>query len=144
MKNLQSQTQSEIFAKDCRHYSFTHHIREVNPIALRNCFRIPDKGIDVSYVNSDNIYTHFPILNSECHFDESEMGPYLGKYCTNNGITVFVDWEGRTYVAKGMWIFHALNCAGFIKADLEVPLSNGERIIDPVIRTYWEGVPDKI
>ena len=97
---------------------------------LRNCFQIPAEGVKVSH-----IHWH----------DEIVVGPLQEKhekrFTRNNGKVVFRN-EGKTYVAKGYGILKTLEAAGFEEGSIWVPLSNGEEILDPDLKTHWESLAE--
>lgn len=130
------QSYADDFIEDCIAYCDTHHIGTICDETLKNCFQMPTEGVKVKRFNFQNCY--YPIINSTC-LDSVALNQ-IGKYCTNNGRVVFVYRDGKTYVTKGYKILSELRAAGYTEFDLFVPFSNGEEILDPILKTRWESI----
>ena len=111
-------------------------IGELSEKTMERCFRIPRNGVPVKHPKYVNIY--HPICNEFC-MDRS-VTDKLGRFCTNNGMVVFIYRDGHTYVVNGYWIIKELHHAGYKKSGLFVPFSNGEKITDPELAAEWRRV----
>ena len=61
-----------------------------------------------------------------------EFGKRMGEYYDNNGIVLFPDTVGKTYISPFYSeIIEILKNSGYRKGNAPVPLSNGERITNP-------------
>ncbi len=66
---------------------------------------------------------------------------FMGTYWQNNGIVVFVDENGKQYVTPFCFqIKQMLRDAGYLEKPLNVPLSNGEQIVDPTLAATWNSL----
>ena len=130
------QSYAEDFVEDCVSYCDEHHIGTLSDETLRNCFEMPATGVRVQRYNFENCY--YPIINST-YFDSTTLNS-IGRFCANNGKVVFVYRDGKTYVAKGYKILSELRAAGYIESGLFVPFSNGEQILDSVLKARWESI----
>ncbi|MBR3164182.1 hypothetical protein IKF15_02665 [Candidatus Saccharibacteria bacterium] len=117
-------------------WSDEHGIRPLDEAVLRRCFVIPDGGIQVKHFWHDYEKWEMP---KTVHLD-CTLGSTIGKFDANNGVVVFVNRDGRTYVAHGYWIIKVLEDHGFEKGSWYVPFSNGEVIQDPVLAQRWEAL----
>ena len=124
------------FESDAEKWCDEHHVHKLDEKTLQRCFKIPRDGVQVKHQYWE--VTHYPVVNATIL--DSAAIERLGKYCTNNGRVVFVYRDGNTYVARGYWIVDKLESAGYQKAGLFVPFSNGEEIMDPIIRERWENL----
>ena len=70
-------------------------------------------------------------------FVEFDMARCMGNYNHNNGVTVFVDEKGKTYVTPFRDIGMTLEATGYQEKNLFVPLSNAEIIKDPKLNQQW-------
>ncbi len=130
------QSKVEEFVEDCASYCDEHHIGTISDETLRNCFEMPSTGVKVKHLYFEDCY--YPIINSTC-FDSTVIN-CIGHFCTNNGKVVFVYRNGKTYVTKGYGILNELRAAGYTEFGLFVPFSNGEQILDPVLKARWESI----
>ena len=124
------------FIADCIDYCERHFILEMPEEVMNNCLMIPADGIAVRHPNYET--TLYPEIRNDCL--DCVAIEQIGKYCKNNGRVVFVYRDGSTYVTKGYKVVRALQRAGYTEASLFVPLSNGETIVDPVLRERWEAI----
>ncbi len=129
------QSYEEDFAEDCVTYCDQHNIGTISEKSLQNCFEIPYTGIKVRRYNFDDCY--YPIVDNYSLFTARRE---MGHFNNNNGKVIIVYRNGKTYLAKGYKILIELRAAGFTQADYFVPLSNGERIQDPVLKARWESL----
>ncbi len=120
------------YEQDCINWSDECHFGELDESVLRRCLRIPRDGIEVRYYN--NTRRVQPVCNEAC-FDYLARR-LLGHYCSGEN-TIFVYCDGGTYITHGDWIAKSLDYAGFRRVDLEIPLSRGEVIVDPILRQLW-------
>lgn len=137
MRLKAKQAEIEDFKMDCLEYSNKHQIGELDAETLLNCFEIPAKGVRVKRLYFENWY--FPILDNTISLDQ-ERSRKLGRFCANNGKVVFVYCDGKTYVAKGYKIIDELHKAGYTDTGMFVPFSNGEEILDPVLKSRWDSL----
>ena len=130
-------TYEEYFVSDCEAHCDSHHVGELSEEILANCFKMPREGVRVKHPSFETCYyPHIPNTCLDCAAVEK-----LGHFCTNNGKVVFVYRDGSTYVAKGYGILKALEAAGYREVYmLFVPFSNGEQILDPVLKERWEAI----
>lgn len=125
------------FEMDCINYCNKHGIGELSDETMKRCFRIPYDGVAISHPDmSDTIY---PACGDERCMDCTVVDK-LGRYCTNNSRVVFIYRDGHTYVTKGYSIVDELRRAGYIRGELFVPFSNGEKIIDSVLAAQWDAI----
>ncbi len=123
-----------IIEEDCSKICDERDIGNLSGSVLTRCFRIPICGIAVKqYFYNTKVYPH---CNESCV--DTNTYNKLGKYCTNNGIVVFVYRDGHTYVTHGFWIIKELKKAGYKESSLFVPFSNGEQIVDLALAKKWE------
>lgn len=123
------------FVSDCEAYCDKRHIGAISKETLKNCFEMPENGVQVKRFYYDD--TYYPIMNQSCLDCRCEN---LGHFCYNNGRVVFVYRNGKTYVAKGYKILNELRAAGYTESGLFVPFSNGEEIEDAVLNARWESI----
>lgn len=136
LRAMQKKLSEEDFIHDCNEYCDKHCIDTLDESILSKCFVMPTTGVKVKHLYFED--TYYPILNGTC-FD-CTVPDRLGKFCKNNGKVVFVYRDGRTMVAKGYRIIEALKNAGYKESGLFVPFSNGEQILDPVLKNCWESI----
>lgn len=123
------------FHEDCIAYCEHEEIAgELPEEILEQCFKMPENGLDVKHPYYES--TYYPTIRGTCL--DSVASTKLGRFCSNNGRVVFVYRDGSTYVAKGYKIIDYLRAAGYQKAGLFVPFSNGEEIRDGYYRSKWE------
>lgn len=59
-------------------------------------------------------------------------------YDTNNGVVAFIDGKGKMWVAPATPDrLEALKEQGYTEGGIDVPLSNGELPVNPVMREQW-------
>jgi hypothetical protein len=133
LRNAAHESYKADFVADCEEYCNKHHIGAISEETIENCFEMPEMGVQVKHIYYEDVY--YPIMNQTCLDCRCEK---LGTFCYNNGRVVFVYRNGKTYVAKGYKIIAELEAAGFSKAGLFVPFSNGEEIKDPALRQRWD------
>lgn len=129
------QSYAEDVVEDCVSYCDEHHIGTISDETLRNCFEMPSTGVKVKHLYFEDCY--YPIITTGL---DCIAVDYIGHFCTNNGIVVFVYRNGKTYVAKGYGILKELRAAGYTESGLFVPFSNGEQIQDSVLKARWESI----
>lgn len=135
LRNAAHESYKADFVADCEEYCNKHHIGAISKEIIENCFEMPEMGVQVKHIYYEDVY--YPIMNQTCLDCRCEK---LGTFCYNNGRVVFVYRNGKTYVAKGYKIIAELEAAGFSKAGLFVPFSNGETIINPALRQRWDSI----
>lgn len=136
--NLQEKAQREHekeFQADCEKFCDEHFIGCISDETLKNCFQMPMKGVRVKHLYFEDCY--YPII-SFCL--DCTAADQIGTFCTNNGRVVFVYRDGKTYVTKGYKILSELRAAGYKESGLFVPFSNGEEIVDPVLKAAWDKI----
>ena len=127
----------EEFVEGCISDCDEHHIGAISNKTLRHCFEMPSTGVRVKHLQFEACY--YPIINNSTFLD-CNAALRLGRFCTNNGIVVFVHCDGKTYVAKGDGILKELRDSGYTESGLFVPFSHGEQILDPVLKARWESI----
>lgn len=138
-KTYHSYTEEELTRK-CITYSNIQNIGTISNETLKKCLQIPNIGIRVKDFYFENCY--YPVINLIC--DINVAVNRIGKYCINKGKIVFVYRDGKTYVAKAEYgIISELSAAGYKEYGMFVPFSNGEKIIDPILRARWESILNK-
>ena len=133
------ESQYRNYENDCRNWCAQHGVNELSKETMDRCFRIPRGGMKVLMIHYETV--NYPICN-EMNMDSATIDK-LGSYNTNNGKVVFVYCDGHTYVAKGYSILEELKNAGYRKSNLYVPLSNGEKIVNPSLAFEWKDIPKK-
>lgn len=133
-EELKKNVKEEEFTQKCNEYSDKHGIRVLDEEVLSRCFVMPEAGVRVKNQHFED--TYYPILNRTC-FD-SYASERLGTFCRNNGRVVFVYRDGHTMVTKGYWIIDELRAAGYREIGIFVPFSNGEQILDPILKECWD------
>ena len=94
------------------------------------CLEIPKDGFETVFFETERDVTR-PVYDWELEHS-------LGTYCENNGRLAFVDDYGRTFVTPYTTeVKEVLVASGYRKSNLFVPLSNGEKIVDPDINDRW-------
>ena len=137
LRERASKAYQDDFEQDCAAFCDERHIGGViSDETLRNCFEIPSSGVDVK--NSYYKTCYPPIIKDNAFNNDVE--DKLGRFCANNGKVVFTYRNGKTYVAKGYKIISELRNAGYIESGLFVPFSNGETILDPILKERWESI----
>ena len=126
----------EDFISDCNKFCDEHHIGCISEETLKNCFQMPVSGVQVKHLYFEDCY--YPVITSTCL--DCVAIDRIGKFCSNNGRVVFVYRDGKTYVTKGYKILSELRAAGYKEAGLFVPFSNGEEIVDPVLKASWDKI----
>ena len=129
------QSYAEDFVEDCVSYCDEHHIGIISEETLGNCFEMPATGVKVKHLYFEDCY--YPIISSCLDCTAADQ---IGTFCTNNGRVVFVYRDGKTYVTKGYKILSELRAAGYKENGLFVPFSNGEEIVDPVLKAAWDKI----
>ena len=123
------------YEDDCTQWCNRRSIGSLHEKALNRCLKIPHDGVRISGESSSSVF--YPICNEE-KIDFSVLSK-LGSYNADDDKVVFIYRDGHTYVAKGDWIVHELNAAGFkADEDLPIPLKKGEKIADPYLAKKWE------
>lgn len=94
---------------------------------------IPDDGLETIWWGQERSKTQ-PIY-------EWQVQDCMGTYCQNNGKVSFVDANGKMFVTPFWYeVGVMLRQAGYREGSLYVPLSNGEKIVDPDMNTRWEAI----
>lgn len=124
------------FRCSCIDYCLNQGVTNLQEETLSKCFEMPDEGVHVQHVYFSDCY--FPVMNEKFLW-EGNKGK-LGKYCTNNGVLVFVHTDGRTFATRNLKILEELEKNGYRESELLVPFSRGEMIKDPFLRNRWENL----
>lgn len=112
-------------------------ISKLPGVVYNMSMEIPKEGFETIFFDTEKDITR-PIY-------EWELDYALGTYCSNNGRLVFVDNYGNTYVTPYVSeVKNYLVDAGYSKASLFVPLSNGEKIINDDLNKKWEALCSRI
>ena len=109
-------------------WSIEHNVGTITNID--HCFKVPSDGVRVTSPQGARLIVR-PFSSAR-----------LGYFSVNNSIVAFVYCNGETYLAKGTKIVDSLTAAGYIESNFEVPLSNGEGIIDTALKVAWESLPE--
>ena len=118
----------------CRKYCKENGIGTIPDSLLSQCLQIPDEGMEMK--NLYGLTWTFPLIQSGL-FD-CTCPNYLGKYNTKNGVCVFVNSDGKTYITRNWHVLSALVKAGYAKSkNFFVPLSSGEIPTDPKLLSKW-------
>lgn len=126
------------FEDDCEKWCDEHQIGAIESTWLVNSIEIPFGGILVEGRDYKTVY--YPIVKNMVLDDYATEN--IGTFNTNNGRTVYVYRNGRTYVYKGHAITHALTAAGYKENfNLFVPFSNGDFPANSPLRERWEMLP---
>ena len=124
------------FREETKEWCARHGIKEIAEVFLDKCIRIPDKGLEYKSINFEGRFT--PVIDVD---DLTETAiRRVGKYNVNNGAMCFVYVDGHTYIARRRKsIITELEAAGFkLCEELYVPMSNGERLKNPMYQRKWE------
>ncbi len=71
-------------------------------------------------------------------FSDAELENSMGKYYENNGVIMFADTTGKTYVSPfSDVVTKALNAAGYTQGHAPVHFSNGEKPTHPWYAARW-------
>lgn len=107
--------------------------QEVYDMALA----IPEEGLETLWWGFEKSKTT-PI-------DEADLQECMGCYWQNNGKVSFIDSTGRMLVTPFCSeIREKLAEAGYKERSIYVPLSNGEEIVDPVLKDRWHDLCEKV
>lgn len=134
LQNEAAEQQRKEFTDDCLSFSEKHGFKELSNDTLRRCFEMPSTGVPVKHPYFEDVY--YPLITSTCL--DCIAIERIGRYCTNNGITVFVYRDGKTYVSRDYSVVVALRDNGYIEDRLFVPFSNGEVITNPMYAKMWK------
>lgn len=127
------------FMENCKEYCAMHGVKEFNLGLMRLCLDIPESGLGVTNEH------YSEIIRPQVCFEDG-MKPSntakLGTYATRNGITVFVNPYGRTYVTASQHFVDILIDSGYSRYSngMFVPFTNGESIMSREYSTRWESV----
>lgn len=127
------------FEEECKEWCRKNNVQSLPSETLQKCFQIPENGLKVK--NSKYEITIYPELKS-FGFDCAAVEK-LGKYDANNGKTIFINTDGKTFVYRGYDIQGQLEKCGFSRSNLFVPMSNGEEILDPYLKQLWDNCRHK-
>lgn len=126
----------EEFSEDCIEYCDEHNIGVIEDKFLVNSFEMIAEGVRVKHPMYETVL--YPTINKKLlDYPSREQ---LGCFGKNNGKVAFVYRNGKTYVAKGYKIIDSLLSAGYKETGIFVPFSNGEEIMDPVLKARWESI----
>ena len=125
------------FMTESKRWCEKHDINPLPSEILDRCMLVPDTGIEFQNVNYTGII--MPVINMDKP-NEKQLSK-LGTFNCNNGSLCFVYIDGRTFIAhRSKEIVSALEEAGFKRDDLYVPMSNGERMVEPRNQRQWESL----
>ena len=131
-------TYREDFTNDCLEYADNNGIGKLPRHILNKCLEIPERGLAVrNNVFEESIY---PILDKR-RPDDHMIKSYVGRYSTQQGITLFIYRDGRTFLAKGRGITRRLKRRKYQETGIFVPLSNGALPVDKRLRSEWDALP---
>ena len=126
------------FALECADWCKKHRIREISDRALDRCLEVPEEGMKIRVNGIES--TYYPILQSGI-LNESSCEK-LGRYSSGKNIVVFVYRNGKTYIAKGLWIITELNLAGFQSTkSFYVPSLKDDGILEPHLKKQFALMP---
>lgn len=116
-------------------YSNYCQIGPIDDSLLEKCFEIPKEGLIAQFIDSSTE------IHPVSHMNWANFVKQLGHYNYNKGTYVFVYRDGKTYVTRCYDVALALKKAGYQpNFDMNVPLSNGEKILDTKYANQWEKV----
>ena len=127
----------DYFTADCIRWSSNHGIGKLSRRILKDCFEMPAKGLFVRNLSYDEKIN--PVLNQ--YEPDPSASAYLGRYCINKGVVIFVYRDGRTFIGKGYGLVRKLKHAGYKETGMFVPFSNGALPINRKLRDEWLNVP---
>lgn len=124
------------FIADCNAFSDRHGFGVLDEKHMQKCFEMPISGVLVKHPYFEK--KHYPEITGTCL--DCVAAEKIGHYCTNNGTTVFIYRDGKTYVTKNWEVVDALQKAGYKEGTFFVPFSNGESIEDSMYAKQWEKI----
>ncbi len=122
----------------CKKWAMTKSVYPISSEALKNCFKIPRKGIRVRQPDGNAYYA--PIV-SYMNRDEVGVLDCIGQYAVLGKITFFVHADSDTYVAKGNHIINVLKANGY-KPELVLTYQEEFKILDEEYQKIWEMIPE--
>lgn len=97
---------------------------------------IPEEGLETLWWGFEKSKTT-PV-------EEWQLPECMGTYWQNNGKVSFIDATGKMLVTPFCSeVREMLDEAGYHEGSLYVPLSNGEQIVDPVLKDRWTELCEK-
>lgn len=132
-KEYNFQNQAIKIMEACEKYCKRNNVRKLNKEDYENCMEIYSSGIEVHSHGYTDCY--YPI-----NVDVENVQNTIGHYNINNGVIIFVNDEGRTFLSKGKKFLQKLVSNGYQKANFFVPLSNWEEISNPILHGKWESI----
>ncbi len=125
------------FINDCQEIAESKGVKEISEKDFYKCFKLPYSGIEVSHPMRGKNYT-YPAIQG--YFLDSYDAKKIGTYCINNGVCVFINTTGDTFVTKSKEVLsHLIEC-GYESGELYVPLSNGEAIVNRHFAEKWRRI----
>lgn len=130
----------EEFVQSCKNWALSNlKIKPVPNNEIANCLLIPDEGIRVRDMNGEyDDRTYYPLVS---YLDPSSISE-VGLYSEYEGRTIFVNYDGRTYMAKGTHIVNLLKSLNYRVFSYFLPIRENEMIIDKDLRSKWKEIPE--
>ena len=125
------------FSRLCSFYCDSQKIGYLDANLIKKCMQIPVEGISVKRIFCEDIY--YPKIIPP-NFDNYAIS-MLGKYCTNNGVCIFIYRDGSTYVTKSSSVINFLPQVGYVEGSMFVPFSREEKILVPKYEKIWNTMP---
>lgn len=135
-----AEERKEEFVEECQAWAQERNILTIPKKELENCLMIPEKGITVKVVDEeyDSEETYKPLV--------SNLTPrsieYVGSYSDYNGRVIFVNTDGKTYMAKGNHMVNLMKKLNFRHYGIFIPFEDNEVIINRDLRHLWEDIPE--
>lgn len=134
-----SKEREDEFTQDCKRWATIKGVQPVPNKELANCLLIPDSGIRVRDSNDEyDDRTYYPLVSYLSPQTISEVGLYT----TYENRTMFVNYDGKTYMAKGNHIVNLLKSLNYRALFYFLPIRENEIISDKKIRSAWEEIPE--
>lgn len=129
----------EEFTQECKRWAKINGIKPVPNTELANCFLIPDSGFVVRDIGDEyDGRVCRPLVSYLDPQTISEVGLYAS--CDNR--TMFVNYDGKTYMAKGNHIEKLLKSLNYRELYYFLPLLENEVIVDEKLQLEWEKIPE--
>lgn len=127
---------SASFEEQCIKHASCNGIKSLAEDILSNCLKIPETGIPFEKDGYRDII--FPEIHER--FFGTNVSRLIGTYNTNNGVTVFINTNGDTYLGVGR-LHNILEENGFRRnKNLFVPLSNWEQVQHYALNEKWKSL----
>ena len=130
-KELHNQKEKERKREQIRNMAIAKHVNPLPHEVYEMSLEIPHNGLNVKYYGGE-ISIARPI-------PDFSLNDCIGSYSENNGMVTFVDNNGKTYVSPYHHeVIELLKSYKYQEISMNVPLSNGEEIVDSNIDDQWK------